>query len=203
MPLLNCATAALCGSVHLGKRLGPAFCLILKVFNLWVGNCTKLHWAAIRENVCSGAENFPWSHPGSWCSFVQHSNLFHPESPLGKVPQEAKEKFDFQDTVVINEILLAAAVYCSTKQWTKESFTCLNASQCKFQEMILIISFARLMFHCRFQYHRCLYLTVKLCEICFIEQPPLELYCWWLEAVNPHLPGCVRKHTDQRFFTTN
>lgn len=78
MPLLNCATAALCGSVHLGKRLGPAFCLILKVFNLWVGNCTKLHWAAIRENVCSGAENFPWSHPGSWCSFVQHSNLFHP-----------------------------------------------------------------------------------------------------------------------------
>lgn len=38
------------------------------------------------------------------------------QSPLGKVPQEAKEKFDFQDTVVINEILLAAAVYCSTKQ---------------------------------------------------------------------------------------
>lgn len=120
MPLLNCAKAAQCGCVHLGKKLGLTFYLNLKVFNLWVGSCTKLHWAAVRGNICSGAENFPWSHPGSWCSFVQHSNLSHPESPLGEVPQEAKGRFDFQYIVVTNRIVLAATVYCSTKHWTKE-----------------------------------------------------------------------------------
>lgn len=50
--------------------------------------------------------------PSLFVQFCSAQNLFHPESPLGKLPQEAKERFHFQDTVVISEIVLAAAMCC-------------------------------------------------------------------------------------------